>query len=71
MCNLCKGTGGINLKHSWGLETVLCPNSNCDFDREKAIAEIDAVIDKMRTEIYSRRKRNERNHTNRQFNKGY
>lgn len=58
MCNLCKGTGGVNLEHSWGLETVPCINTNCDFDRGKAIAEMDAVIHKMRTEIYSRRKLN-------------
>ena len=58
MCEMCNGTGGINLEYGWGLISAPCPNSDCDYDREKAMQEMDETIKKMRNEIYSRRKLN-------------
>lgn len=34
MC-LCNGSGGINKQHSWGIEFIPCPDTNCTFDRKK------------------------------------
>ena len=35
MC-LCKGTGGIRIKHKWGVQFEPCPDTNCKFDRNEA-----------------------------------
>lgn len=35
MC-LCNGTGGIHIKHSWGIQFEPCPDTTCQFDKEKA-----------------------------------
>lgn len=35
MC-LCKGLGGIAEQHSWGISYNPCPDSHCQFDRDKA-----------------------------------
>jgi len=51
MCQTCNGTGGITLEHNWGLEVVPCPSSNCDFDKEAAWAETQAIIDRFRREM--------------------
>lgn len=54
MCKTCNGTGGLNIEHSWGLQSFPCPDSNCDFDNEKAIREQEATIHKFKTEIHAR-----------------
>lgn len=51
MCKLCNGEGGITLVKSWGVEYVPCNHPDCDFDREKAWAETQAIIDRKRKEI--------------------
>lgn len=40
MC-LCKGAGGITERRSWGISFNPCPDTNCQFDREKARKEYD------------------------------
>jgi len=50
MC-LCNGTGGITIQHSWGIETQPCPDGKCDFDKEKAIQELDQAIAKLKREM--------------------
>jgi len=49
MCNLCNGTGGLNIEHSWGIHFAPCPN--CDYDLEKAKNELQANIDRLRIEM--------------------
>lgn len=51
MCQICNGTGGINIEHSWGVHFAPCPNSNCDYDREKAIQELDEEIARITKEL--------------------
>lgn len=51
MCNLCNGTGGINIEHSWGIHFAPCPNTNCDFDEEKAWKETQEIINKLRKDM--------------------
>lgn len=41
MC-LCNGTGGIQTVHGWGIQFDPCPDSNCEFDREKSRKEYEA-----------------------------
>lgn len=31
MC-LCKGKGGIHFVHSWGIEYIPCPDTNCTYE---------------------------------------
>lgn len=31
MC-LCNGSGGIQKQHTWGIEFIPCPDTNCTFD---------------------------------------
>ena len=50
MC-LCNGTGGITIQHSWGVQFEPCPDSNCDFDKKKAIQELDQAIAKLKREM--------------------
>lgn len=51
MCQLCNGTGGVTLQHSWGAEFLPCKHPDCDFDRDEAIKETEAVMAKLTTEI--------------------
>ncbi len=46
MC-LCNGTGGINIKKSWGIEFHPCPDSNCQFDREAADKRYKAFLQRL------------------------
>ncbi len=48
MCKTCNGTGGINTEHSWGFSFHPCPDSHCDFDREKAWRETQATMERLR-----------------------
>lgn len=54
MCELCEGTGGVNIIHSWGVEYLPCNHPKCDYDRKKDIQESEAIINKLKSEIYSR-----------------
>ncbi len=44
MC-LCKGTGGIKQMHQSAIEFIPCPDTNCEFDREKSEREFEAVCE--------------------------
>jgi len=46
MC-LCKGTGGINIKQSWGIEFRPCPDTDCQFDREEADRKYQAFLQRL------------------------
>ena len=50
MC-ACGGTGGIQTEHTWGITFHPCPDTNCEFDREKRKREYEEwkqrVIDKL------------------------
>lgn len=54
MCELCEGTGGVNIIHSWGVEYLPCNHPKCDYDREHAIQETEIIIKRMKQEIYER-----------------
>ncbi len=43
MC-LCKGTGGVNVRRSWGIEFIPCPDTDCKFDRDRADREYQAFL---------------------------
>lgn len=46
-CKTCNGTGGINIEHSWGISYHPCPDSHCNFDREKAWKETELAMKRL------------------------
>ena len=46
MC-LCNGTGGIQIGHSWGLEFKPCPDTDCQFDKDRADREYQAFLQRL------------------------
>jgi len=51
MCQTCHGEGGLTIQQTWGIEFAPCPDSHCDFDKEKAIQELDQAIAKLKREM--------------------
>jgi len=43
MC-LCNGTGSVAERHSWGVEFKSCPDTDCQFDRDRADREYQAFL---------------------------
>lgn len=54
MCPLCNGTGGVTINFGTYAEFHPCKHPECDFDREKAMREEEALIKKFKAEIYAR-----------------
>lgn len=44
MC-LCNGIGGIKQLHQSAIEFIPCPDTNCEFDREKSEREFEALCE--------------------------
>lgn len=42
------------MEQSWGLQSIPCPDTNCDYDKDAATREMDATINKYRAEIHAR-----------------
>lgn len=51
MCQTCYGKGGLTIRHTWGVEFVYCPDSNCDFDREEAWKKTQKTLDRLKREL--------------------
>lgn len=51
MCKTCNGEGGLAVTHYWGVEFIPCPDSKCDFDKEKAQKEIFKELDRLMQEV--------------------
>lgn len=47
MCDTCKGEGGLVVRQSWGVAFIPCPDSHCDFDKEKAWRDTLAALDRL------------------------
>lgn len=54
MCPLCGGTGGVTLNKGWYAEFYPCKHPECNVDRVAEIRESEALIAKMKAEIYAR-----------------
>lgn len=54
MCMTCHGKGGLTVERSWGAEFVPCPDTNCDFDKEKEQNRILNTLEKKVAEILER-----------------
>mgnify|MGYP001252644798 CR=1 FL=1 len=54
MCPLCNGTGGVTINFGTYAEFHPCKHPECDFDREKAMCEEEALIKRFKAEIYAR-----------------
>ncbi len=51
MSCLCKGTGGKEEIHKWGIKFIPCPDSHCTFDRDKARREYEQWSAKLHRKI--------------------